>query len=109
MIPVGGQDGDLAAINRVARGTQTVSVWKDSRQLGKAAGEIASALAAGAALDSIAGAVKFSGGANGVEMNAILLDPTPITKDTLGIAIDAGHISKEQACEGAMEGLAACQ
>lgn len=109
VIPVGGQDGDLAAINRVARGTQTVSVWKDSRQLGKAAGEIASALAAGAALDSIAGAVKFSGGANGVEMNAILLDPTPITKDTLGIAIDAGHISKEQACEGAMEGLAACQ
>ena len=108
-IPVGGQDGDLAAINRVARGTQTVSVWKDSRQLGKAAGEIASALAGGAALDSVAGAVKFSGGANGVEMNAILLDPTPITKDTLNLAIDAGHISKEAACEGAMEGVAACQ
>ena len=108
-IPVGGQDGDLAAINRVARGTQTVSVWKDSRQLGKAAGEIASALAGGAALDAIAGAAKFSGGANGVEMNAILLDPTPITKDTLNLAIDAGHISKEAACEGAMEGVAACQ
>ena len=27
-IPVGGQDGDLTAINRVALGTQTVSVWK---------------------------------------------------------------------------------
>ena len=108
-VPVGGQDGDLAAINRVARGTQTVSVWKDSRQLGKAAGEIASALAGGAALDGVAGAVKFSGGANGVEMNAILLDPTPITKDTLNLAIDAGHISKEAACEGAMEGVAACQ
>ena len=108
-IPVGGQDGDLAAINRVARGTQTVSVWKDSRQLGKAAGEIASALAGGAALDSVAGAVKFSGGEKGVEMNAILLDPTPITKDTLNLAIDAGHISKEAACEGAMEGVAAGQ
>ncbi len=108
-IPVGGQDGDLAAINRVARGNQTVSVWKDSRQLGKAAGEIASALAGGAALDSVAGAVKFSGGEKGVEMNAILLDPTPITKDTLNLAIDAGHISKEAACEGAMEGVAACQ
>ena len=108
-IPVGGQDGDLAAINRVARGTQTVSVWKDSRQLGKAAGEIASALAGGAALDGVAGAVKFSGGANGVEMNAILLDPTPITKETLNLAIDAGHITKEAACEGAMEGVAACQ
>ena len=37
-VPVTGQDGDLAAINRVARGTQLVSVWKDSRALGKVAG-----------------------------------------------------------------------
>jgi D-xylose transport system substrate-binding protein len=109
VIPVGGQDGDLAAINRVARGTQTVSVWKDSRQLGKAAGEIAAALAEGTALDAIAGASKFNGGAKGVEMNAILLSPTPITKDTLNLAIDAGHITKEAACEGAMDGIAACQ
>jgi D-xylose transport system substrate-binding protein len=29
--PVSGQDGDHAALNRVARGTQTVSVWKDAR------------------------------------------------------------------------------
>jgi D-xylose transport system substrate-binding protein len=107
-IPVGGQDGDLAALNRVARGSQTVSVWKDSRQLGKAAAEIAAALAGGAALDSIPGAVKFSGGEKGVEMNAIFLDPTPITKDNLNLAIDAGHISKEQACEGAMAGVAGC-
>ena len=109
VIPVGGQDGDLAAINRVARGSQTVSVWKDARQLGKAAGEIASALAAGAALDSIEGASKFSGGEKGIEMNAILLAPTPLTKDNLNVAIDAGHISKEQACEGAMAGVVGCE
>jgi D-xylose transport system substrate-binding protein len=108
-IPVGGQDGDLAAINRVARGTQTVSVWKNVRDLGKIAGEVASALAEGAALDAIPNAVKFSGGEKGVEMNAILLAPTPLTKDNLNLAIDAGHITKEQACEGAMEGIAACQ
>ena len=29
-IPVSGQDGDIAALNRVALGTQTVSVWKDA-------------------------------------------------------------------------------
>ncbi len=40
-IPVSGQDGDLAALNRVALGTQTVSVWKDARLLGTAAGEAA--------------------------------------------------------------------
>ncbi len=32
-VPVSGQDGDHAALNRVALGTQTVSVWKDSRDL----------------------------------------------------------------------------
>lgn len=109
VIPVGGQDGDLAAINRVARGIQTVSVWKDARALGTAAGEIASALAAGTALDAIAGATKFSGGANGVEMNAILLNPTPLTVANLNVAIDAGHITKAQACEGAIAGVVGCE
>ena len=108
-IPVGGQDGDLAALNRVARGTQTVSVWKNSRDLGKAAADIAVALAGGTMLSDIEGAEKWSGGEKGVEMNAIFLDPTPITADTLNLVIDAGHISKEQACEGAMPTVAACQ
>ena len=108
-VPIGGQDGDLAALNRVARGTQTVSVWKDSRELGKAAADIASALAGGAALDAVPNAVKWSGGDKGVEMNAIFLAPTPITKDNLNIVIDGGHISKEQACEGAMADVAACK
>lgn len=107
-IPVGGQDGDLAALNRVARGTQTVSVWKDSRQLGKAAAEIAAALAAGTPMSAIDGAVSWSGGANGVEMNAIFLSPTPVTKDNLGDAIKAGHISKAQACAGAVSGVSGC-
>jgi hypothetical protein len=29
-VPVSGQDGDHAALNRIALGTQTVSVWKDA-------------------------------------------------------------------------------
>jgi D-xylose transport system substrate-binding protein len=37
------------------------------------------------------------------------LTPTAITKDTLNLAIDGGHITKAEACEGAMEGVAACQ
>ena len=43
-VPVSGQDGDQPALNRIALGTQTVDVWKDSRKLGKAAGEAAIAL-----------------------------------------------------------------
>ncbi|PWW01641.1 D-xylose transport system substrate-binding protein [Hoeflea marina] len=107
-VPVGGQDGDKAALNRVARGTQTVSVWKDSRALGKAAGEIAAKLADGSDMAAVPGAVKWSGGAKGVEMNAIFLAPTPITKDNISVVIDAGVISKDEVCEGAMAGVNGC-
>jgi D-xylose transport system substrate-binding protein len=107
-IPVGGQDGDHAALNRVARGTQTVSVWKDARQLGEAAGNIAAMLADGKSMTEIPNAVKWSGGANGVEMNAIFLNPTPITKDNISAVIDAGHIAKDKVCEGAMDGVDGC-
>ena len=103
-IPVGGQDGDLAAINRVALGTQTVSVWKNSKDLGKVAGEAANALAEGTAIDQIPNVGKFSDGKKGVEMNSILLAPTPITKDNINVAIDAGHITKDQACAGVAAG-----
>jgi len=109
VIPVGGQDGDIAAINRVARGLQTVSVWKDARTLGKAAGEIAVALAGGAALDAIPGATIFADGEKGVKMHAILLEPTPLTRENLHLAIEAGHITREQACQGAMAGVRGCE
>jgi len=66
-------------------------------------------MADGTAIDAIPNATKFSGGEKGVEMNAILLTPTPITKETIGLAIDAGHITKEAACEGALPDVAACQ
>lgn len=108
-VPVTGQDGDKAALNRVALGTQLVSVWKDSRALGKVAAEAAVAIANGADPASIAGVGKFSGGAKGVEVNAILLAPNPITKDNLNDVIDAGWITKEEACAGVKAGtVAAC-
>lgn len=108
-VPVGGQDGDHAALNRVARGTQTVSVWKDARQLGKAAGNIAGMLADGKAMADIPDAVQWSGGEKGVEMNAIFLAPTPITKDNVNVVIDAGHIAKDKVCEGATAGVMGCE
>jgi D-xylose transport system substrate-binding protein len=103
-VPVSGQDGDKAALNRVALGTQTVSVWKDSRALGKAAGEAAVAIAGGADAASLPGVGKFNSGKKGVEVNAILLTPNAITKDTLNEVIDAGWISKAEACAGVKAG-----
>lgn len=108
-VPVTGQDGDKAALNRVALGTQLVSVWKDSRALGKVAGEAAVALAGGAAIDSLPGVQKFKEGKKGIEMNSILLAPNPITKDNLGDVISAGWLTKEEACAGVAAGaVAAC-
>ncbi len=106
-IPVSGQDGDHAALNRVAAGTQTVSVWKDARELGKAAGEIAVALAGGTAMDAIPNATKFTT-PGGNEMNAVFLAPMPITKDNLSAVVDAGWITQEALCQGVTGGPAPC-
>ena len=106
-VPVSGQDGDHAALNRIALGTQTVSVWKDARELGKAAASIANDLAEGTAMADVEGAESWSDGPNGVEMNAIFLKPVPITKDNLDVVIDAGWVSKDVVCQGVPAGTAA--
>jgi len=95
-IAVSGQDGDHAALNRVATGTQTVSVWKDARALGKAAGEIAVALAKGG---DVAGAAAWTS-PGGTTMNSIFLAPVPVTADNLNVVLDAGWIEKDALCAG---------
>ena len=61
-------------------------------------------------MDALPGVAKFTeDGKKGVEMNSILLAPNPITKDNLNEVIDAGWISKEEACAGVAAGsVAAC-
>ncbi len=106
IVPVSGQDGDAAALNRVALGEQTVSVWKDARELGKAAGEAAVALAQGTALADISGVVDFlSPGGN--NMTSILLAPIPITQDNLNVVLDAGWIDEATLCQNVEAGSVA--
>ncbi len=109
-IPVSGQDGDHAALNRVARGLQSVSVWKDARALGKAAATIAIQLAKGTSLDKVTGSSIFSDGPKGVKMHSVLLAPVPITRDNLAVVIDAGWVKKEVVCQGVTSNVpAACK
>lgn len=103
-VPVSGQDADFAALNRVALGTQTVSVWKDSRELGKEAAGIALALAGGKKMTEIKGVTAFDGGPKKVTMQSVFLKPIAITKDNLNVVIDAGWIKKETACQGVKAG-----
>ena len=106
IVPVSGQDGDAAALNRIALGTQTVSVWKDARELGKKAGEAAVLLARGTALAELPGIVMFmSPGGN--NMVSYLLTPIPITKDNLQVVIDAGWIDVATLCQGVAAGTVA--
>ncbi len=102
-VPVSGQDGDLAALNRVALGTQSVSVWKDARELGEAAATAAVALAQGAALGDVPGVVQFDS-PGGNSMTSILLEPIPIVQDNLNLVVDAGWITVDQLCQGVEPG-----
>jgi D-xylose transport system substrate-binding protein len=96
-IPVSGQDGDHAALNRVALGTQTVSVWKNSADLGTAAAKAAVELGAG---KPVTGAADWSGGPKKMALKSIFLKPIPVTKDNLDVVLKAGYIKKDVLCKG---------
>ncbi|MFM2077424.1 MAG: D-xylose transporter substrate-binding protein, partial [Actinomycetota bacterium] len=98
-VPVSGQDGDSAALNRVALGTQTVDVWKDARALGKAAGDAAIALCKDADASKVTGASPFTT-PGGNSLATILLTPIPVTQDNLNVVLDAGWITKADLCKG---------
>jgi len=103
-VPVSGEDGDHAAINRIALGTQTVSTWKDERDLGETAGEAAVALGDGKKMTDIPDVKPFTGGAKGIKLSAILLAPLPITRENLNVIVDKGWITKRQVCAGVKPG-----
>ena len=108
-VPVSGQDGDQAALNRVALGTQTVDVWKDSRELGTSRRR-----GSGRAVrrprpdEAVAGTAPFTT-PGGIDITSILLEPIPITKDNLDVVLDAGWIDEATLCQGVEAGsVAAC-
>ncbi len=116
-IPVSGQDGDTAALNRVALGTQAVSVWKNAFALGETAGSAAMQLCGGTALKDIKAPTDLPAAAAPSSLNAvefttpggnkvqsITLNPTPITKDNLKDVIDSGWVTKDQVCTGVTAG-----
>lgn len=99
-VPVSGQDADIAALNRVARGEQTVSVFKDANALGKAAADAAVALAKGTKPGALKGTVSWNGGTKKLAMSSLFLKPVPITSDNLDYVVKAGWATTQQVCAG---------
>jgi D-xylose transport system substrate-binding protein len=107
-VPVSGQDADQAALNRVALGTQTVSVWKDSRELGKAAGAAAVQLCGNHDVTKVAGTAPLTT-PRGNHVTSVVRKPVAITKDNLSLVLDAGWIDKATLCQGVKAGtVGAC-
>jgi D-xylose transport system substrate-binding protein len=117
--PLSGQDGDPSNLNNVAKGLQYVDVWKNSNELGKAAGAAALALCANPDLASLALpdglidpsvapaaglAVQDFDTPGGKTVKSFILQPTPITAENLNLVIDGGWITKEEACAGVPAG-----
>ncbi|HEY8170464.1 MAG TPA: substrate-binding domain-containing protein, partial [Candidatus Limnocylindria bacterium] len=98
-VGVGGQDGDVAAINRVALGTQIVSVLKDATELGTAVGEAALQLCDDPDISAVDGAVE-STTVGGIDGYAVLLDPLAITRDNLQAALDLEWLTVDELCAG---------
>jgi D-xylose transport system substrate-binding protein len=115
--PVTGQDGDKAALNRVALGTQAVSVWKNAFALGETAGSVAVQLCNKTALTAIKAPGDLPPAAAPASLNAtpfstpggktvqsIILTPTAVTKDNLKDTVDAGWVTKDAVCAGVPAG-----
>ena len=124
--PLSGQDGDPANLNNVALGRQYVDVFKQANELGKAAGAAALALCAGTKMADVklpdglvnASVAPVAGLAaqdfktpGGVTVKSFILQPTPLTAETLQTAIDAGQVTKDALCKGvdAATAPAACK
>jgi len=102
-VKIGAQDGDKFALNRVALGTQVVSVWKDATELGTAAGKAALELCKNPDVSKVTGATA-SKTTGGLATSSLLLKPIPITKDNLQVVLDANWLTKAELCKDVTAG-----
>lgn len=102
-IPLSGQDGAPGALNRIARGQQTFTIWKNAYALGETAAGVALQLAEGKSGPDVEGAVKFDKGPQGVELDAILLPVDRIDASNLDKTVDVGWATKDRICAGVTE------
>ncbi len=90
-VPITGQDAELAGAIRIVRGTQSITIFKDTRQLGKKAIELAVELAAGKPVQT--NAVVNNGKK---DVPSVLLTPYVVDKANLDkVLIESGYLTKQ--------------
>lgn len=90
-VPVTGQDSELTAAQRIVQGTQSMTIFKDTRELGKAAIDAAIKFAKGEN-------VETNGKVNNGKMDvpSSLLTSTVVDKNNIDKElIDSGYLKKE--------------
>lgn len=89
-VPITGQDAEKSAAKRIVEGTQSMTVFKDTRELGAAAIEIAIQLAKGEKV-ATNGAVN-----NGkIDVPSVLLEPKVVTAENIQeVLVKSGYITE---------------
>lgn len=95
--PVTGQDADLAAVQRILRGDQYMTIYKPFKPAADAAAEMAVALGRGESVDSIATGTVDSPTTE--DIPAVLLPSVSVTADNIGdTLVKDGMYTIDQIC-----------
>ena len=91
-VPVTGQDAEVTAAQRIVKGTQAMTVFKNTKEQAKIAIETAVAMVKGATPQATS---KVNNGK--MDVPAILLKPLVVDKNNMDeVLIGSGYITKEQ-------------
>jgi len=92
-VPITGQDAELAGAIRIVQGTQSMTIFKDTRELGKRAIQMARELTQGKPIDTQGRVVN-----NGKkDVPSVLLTPFIVTRENLDeMLINSGYLTREK-------------
>lgn len=96
-IPVAGQDADLAAVQRIVQGTQTMTAYKPIRELARKAAELSVELAKG---KHVEGDSKINNGK--IEVPSVLLSPIEVNIENIEETIIADGFHSREEVYGSM-------
>ncbi|MCG8569905.1 MAG: substrate-binding domain-containing protein [Spirochaetes bacterium] len=92
-VPITGQDAQIDAAQRIVKGTQSMTVFKDTRELGKAAIDAALLMAKNDFPNTEGKTVNN----NKTDVKSLLLTPFMVDKDNIDkVLIDSGYMQKSQ-------------